>query len=273
LVERTFEFYRQTPTTCGAATAYAASLWTGEPRRNLLMAQSVARHHAEWLSLVEVSGPFLTLPVLQRAFPQGLEDTDPELAATLRRAYEEWQADPTLHGQWVRWVLGTLLGFVPQVLVDGPAVPAALAWQVPEHGETLRPALAVLDPVGNGERHPRLLVTVWPDEQKLNDPLPEARWAASPLDRMVELLRGTGVRLGLVTNGERWTLVDAPRGATAGFATWEAGIWQEERSALNAFRGAPGRVRQCPAGGYRPAGTAGPRGRGDAGGRVQQGRP
>jgi Eco57I restriction-modification methylase/MmeI, target recognition domain len=200
------------------------------------MAQSVARHHAEWLSLVEVSGPFLTLPVLQRAFPQGLEDTDPELAATLRRAYEEWQADPTLHGQWVRWVLGTLLGFVPQVLVDGPAVPAALAWQVPEHGETLRPSLAVLDPVGNGERRARLLVTVWPDEQKLNDPLPEARWAASPLDRMVELLRGTGVRLGLVTNGERWTLVDAPRGATAGFATWEAGIWQEERSALNAFR-------------------------------------
>jgi hypothetical protein len=200
------------------------------------MAQSVARHHAEWLSLVEVSGPFLTLPVLHRAFPQGLEDTDPELAATLRRAYEEWQADLTLHGQWVRWVLGTLLGFVPQVLADGPAVPAALAWRVPEYGETLRPSLAVLDPAGNGERHPRLLITVWPDEQRLDEPLPEARWAASPLDRMVEALRGTDVRVGLVTNGERWTLVDAPRGATAGFATWEAGIWQEERSTLNAFR-------------------------------------
>jgi hypothetical protein len=53
---------------------------------------------------------------------------------------------------------------------------------------------------------------------------------------MVELLRGTGVRLGLVTNGERWTLVDAPRGPTAGFASWEAGIWQEERAALYAFR-------------------------------------
>jgi hypothetical protein len=30
--------------------------------------------------------------------------------------------------------------------------------------------------------------------------------------------------------------VDAPRDTTAGFATWDAGIWQEERPALNAFR-------------------------------------
>jgi hypothetical protein len=25
---------------------------------------SIARHHAEWLSLLDVSGPFLSLPVL-----------------------------------------------------------------------------------------------------------------------------------------------------------------------------------------------------------------
>ena len=34
---------------------------------------SVSRHHADWLSLVESSGPFLSLPVLLRAFPQGLD--------------------------------------------------------------------------------------------------------------------------------------------------------------------------------------------------------
>jgi hypothetical protein len=34
---------------------------------------SIARHHAEWLSLVEVSGPFLSMPVLLRVFPQGLD--------------------------------------------------------------------------------------------------------------------------------------------------------------------------------------------------------
>jgi hypothetical protein len=34
---------------------------------------SAARHHAEWLSLAEVSGPFLSVPVLVEAFPAGLE--------------------------------------------------------------------------------------------------------------------------------------------------------------------------------------------------------
>ena len=29
-------------------------------------------HHAEWLSLVETSGPFLTVPALKRALPDGL---------------------------------------------------------------------------------------------------------------------------------------------------------------------------------------------------------
>jgi hypothetical protein len=196
--------------------------------------QSVARHHADWLSLVEVSGPFLSLPVLTRVLPQGLDAVDPDTAATLRRAYAEWQADAPLHGQWVRWVLEVLLGFRPGQLVDGPAVPTTLVIAVPEHGETLRPDLAVLDP-GGDRPVARLLIAVWPDGQPLDERVAGARWAATPLDRMVDQLRGTGVRLGLVTNGERWTLVDAPRGQTSGFATWEAGIWLEERSTLNAF--------------------------------------
>jgi hypothetical protein len=29
---------------------------------------SIARHHAEWLSLIETSGPFLSLPVLDMDF-------------------------------------------------------------------------------------------------------------------------------------------------------------------------------------------------------------
>jgi len=51
---------------------------------------SMARHHAEWLSLVEVSGPFLSMPVLQRAFPQGLDEHDAEGGRQARSAYEEW---------------------------------------------------------------------------------------------------------------------------------------------------------------------------------------
>ena len=51
---------------------------------------SIARHHAEWLSLVPVSGQFLSLPVLMEAFPQRLYAHDAEHARLLRLAYEEW---------------------------------------------------------------------------------------------------------------------------------------------------------------------------------------
>ena len=53
---------------------------------------------------------------------------------------------------------------------------------------------------------------------------------------MMELLHATDVRLGLVTNGEHWMLVDAPKGETTGFASWYATLWLEEPLTLRAFR-------------------------------------
>jgi len=52
---------------------------------------STARHHAEWLSLVEASGPFLSLPVLLQAFPKGLEAHDHDHLRRFKLAYDEWQ--------------------------------------------------------------------------------------------------------------------------------------------------------------------------------------
>ena len=49
---------------------------------------------------------------------------------------------------------------------------------------------------------------------------------------MTGLLHGTGVRLGLVTNGEHWMWVDAPKGETTGYAS----LWREEKITLQAFR-------------------------------------
>jgi hypothetical protein len=53
---------------------------------------------------------------------------------------------------------------------------------------------------------------------------------------MMELLHATDTRLGLVTNGERWMLVDAPKGETTGFASWYGNLWFEEPLTLRAFR-------------------------------------
>ncbi len=199
------------------------------------MSTSVARHHTEWLSLIEVSGPFLTVPVLQRALPQGLEPIEADLAAEVRRAHDEWRDDPGLHGQWIRWVLTSLLGFGDETLKEGPAVPATLTYAAAEHGETLRPDLAVCEPRDDGKVVPRLLVAVWPEDVRLDERLGDRRWSATPLERMTDLVRATGVRLGLVTNGERWTLVHAPASGPTAYASWDADLWLEERSTLDAF--------------------------------------
>jgi hypothetical protein len=79
-------------------------------------------------------------------------------------------------------------------------------------------------------------VQVYPTEQDLEKPFAGRHWKASPSTRMMELLHATDIRLGLVTNGDRWMLVDAPRGETTGFASWFATLWFEEPLTLRAFR-------------------------------------
>jgi hypothetical protein len=53
---------------------------------------------------------------------------------------------------------------------------------------------------------------------------------------MAELLHATRIPLGLVTNGERFTLVYAEAGQPTGFADFRAELWFEERLTLRAFR-------------------------------------
>jgi hypothetical protein len=200
---------------------------------------SIPRHHAEWLSLVEASGPFLSLSVLLKAFPQGLEAHEPEHLKLLKSAHEEWQdnqfgakPDAAIHGAWVDFILRQTLGFPDEVLLRGQAIPTGLAVTFAQHGETLRP-----DWVVRGEGlSPRLLIQLVPPDQNLEKPLKNHRWKASLATRMMELLHGCNVRLGLVTNGEHWMLVNAPRGETTGFISWYATLWEEEHITLRAFR-------------------------------------
>src|SRR5437762_13954482 len=103
---------------------------------------NVARHHADWLSLVEFSGPFVSLPVLLRVFPQGLEPRDAARAKVLRDAYDEWQDNPTASGvqrAWVLHVLCAVLGYPQEQIVEGQSLPAGLEANMPEMGESLRP--------------------------------------------------------------------------------------------------------------------------------------
>jgi type I restriction-modification system DNA methylase subunit len=61
---------------------------------------------------------------------------------------------------------------------------------------------------------------------------------------MTLLCRANDVRVGLVTDGERWTVVNAPVGATSGYATWLARLWWQEPVTFRAFVSLLG-VRRC----------------------------
>ena len=113
--------------------------------------------HDNWLSLIEISGPFLAVPVLKDAFPQGLEELDATKRKRLRQAYEEWREAleledaqfAELHVAWIDEVL--LRGL--ELDEDGKGdvlkridwCAANLQASLPEHGVTLSLDLALVD--------------------------------------------------------------------------------------------------------------------------------
>lgn len=198
---------------------------------------SIAHHHAEWLSLVETSGPFLSMPVLVRVFPQGLDSRDAPQAARLREAYEDWlergTMQPSVHQAWIRHVLHELLGYPPGWIAEGQAIPPGIHAVMGNVGEVLRPDIVLKH--GDAEGKGLLLIAVYPPEQDLERPLSGKLWKATAGTRMMELLHATDLPVGLITNGEEWTLVSARRGDTTGFASWYADLWMQEPMTLRAF--------------------------------------
>ncbi|NJC00213.1 hypothetical protein GGR63_000100 [Xanthomonas sp. 3272] len=204
---------------------------------------SQSNHHHDWLALIEISGPFLAVPVLEEAFPQGLEELDAAKRKRLRQAYDEWNEaletdDPhfaDLHAAWITEVLSRGLELDEDgrgdVLKRSGWCAAHLTVMLPEHAFSLSPDFAV---VGNGDT-PLMLVHVYSQDVDLNATQKLDGWASTPAERMVTLCRARGCRLGLVTNGERWMLVDAPVGAVTTFASWYARIWAQEPVTLQAF--------------------------------------
>ena len=62
--------------------------------------------HTEWLSMIEVSGPFLAVSVLEKVFPQGLESLETYRKNRIRSAYEEWR-DAVEPFWWSSWIFFT----------------------------------------------------------------------------------------------------------------------------------------------------------------------
>ena len=210
---------------------------------------SIARHHIEWLQLIEASGPFLSLPVLLRVFPQGLDPHDARHFSRLKAAHEEWldnwhgpSPDSRIHREWVRFVIAETLGWSEDrlgdpLIAEDDDIPSEIRADIPEHGETVRPDMAIFAPGGGRSAGAAvLLIKIEPSTQALQKAVPGSGWSASPDTRMMELLRGTDIDLGLVVNGHHWMLVHGPPGETVSYITWDAAIWIDEPITLRAFQ-------------------------------------
>ncbi len=195
----------------------------------------------EWLNLLEVSGPFVAVPVLREVFPQGLEELQASRATRLRSAYEEWRdavdAEDSdlerLHAAWIDEVLRTALDADDQLLKSGEAIPASATAALPEHDTTIAPERVIVDPA-HGE-DVLVPIHVFSPDTDLSASMKFGGLTCSPGDRMALHLRALKKPVGLVTNGERWMLVYAPAGHVATFASWYARIWGQEPTTLRAF--------------------------------------
>lgn len=197
-----------------------------------------AAQHIEWLNLVEKTGPFLAVGVLEEAFPQGVEKVETRKRQRVRSAYDEWRDAvdsedaqlAALHREWTRLILEEVLEFEPTVLQAADKLPATLIYREPLTGAEVKPDFAVL----SGEKA-RLLITCCSPETDLSAPMAGESFVSSPVERMTMLCRATGVRVGLVTNGERWTIVSVPADGGSSVGTWFARIWQQETVTLQSF--------------------------------------
>lgn len=194
--------------------------------------------HTEWLSMIEVSGPFLAVSVLEKIFPQGLESLETYRKKRIRSAYEEWcdavEEDdpqlPELHRAWIGLVIEELLEYEDSVL---EAASDDFTYKSPDGDGQFKPDFVLK---GDGGSAPMLFVSIMPEgtdleKVKVGDGLP-----VPVFERMTLLCRDKGVRLGLVTNGERWMLVNAPVGSTSSHVSWYARLWFQEPVTLKAFQ-------------------------------------
>ncbi|MFJ2826415.1 Eco57I restriction-modification methylase domain-containing protein [Streptomyces sp. NPDC087263] len=200
------------------------------------------QQHLDWLSLVDVSGPFLTLPVLLKIWPQ-LDSIDKPMRTQLRYEHGVWLSDQEVGQEaWIHFLLSELLGW-GDVLREGAALTDALAVDVPEHDERVAPTFALLDPESDGDDTVSLVADVSmlgltvPAGQHPARRIPDSPWSATPIDRMAHLCRHHGIELGLVTDGRWWALVWAPRGGVTTSAVFDTVAWTEqaERVVVRAF--------------------------------------
>ncbi len=171
--------------------------------------------------MVEISGPWLSVPVLRQAWPALDSITKPD-RDRLRAAHASWRGGQSTTVEWINYVLRDLLRWDDGLHMGGLE---HLAVQLPLQGTMIKPTFALTIP---GEE-PK------PDAIRLLGIITSEN-LSSQTGMLASTCRKLGVELGLVTDGRRWTLVWVPADRTA-TGTFDAANWPEraERDVVRAF--------------------------------------
>lgn len=200
---------------------------------------STAELHRRWLQLVNTEGPFLSVPVLKRVYPQGIDTLDAGLLSELKeakepfeKAWDRWSIgnSPTEEYRaardiWVDAVLRRVFGWGDRYRTDAAPVSVTAP-----NGKVTVSSTGALH--RNGETF--ALTWVIDPVRSLRD-LAEDGWATDAIDRMELMLREAGVPIGLVTDGRWWALVSAPPKTTAASGIVDSQTWIEEPATRDAF--------------------------------------
>jgi hypothetical protein len=241
------------------------------------VSEEIRKRHA-WLELLQISGPFLTLPVVHRVFQNGLAEVPARERAEVRGLVAQMMDD---HGASRHKVIETLLRDVfdwqHHLLIDA-AVPETLTEIITEHNIPIRPDFGYFDEqaedvdedadedtadeddgdhddqaddgdedesdaggrgdaavasAGSGPWKLLGMVTAWGTHPLTRTST--GSWTANAVERLAILLRARDVPVGIVTDGRWWVLVWAPRGGATGAAVWDASVFSEEPSSLQAL--------------------------------------
>lgn len=190
--------------------------------------------HDDWLTLLDVEGQFITVPIMRAAFPSGLDAVPPDVRAEARARLARLASAPASEDArwgWIAWLLRTALGWKDR-MIDGAAT-AGISYTAPEYHETLRADAALLGEDGKA----RVVVVRVPNGMPFTKRPAGSDWNASPLERVALLARTHGIRIALLTDGDAISLVWVPMEGTGGHATWKTDLFAEgaERAVFASF--------------------------------------
>lgn len=212
------------------------------------------RHdHWRWLELVDRDGPFVAIPALKQAWPQGIV-TEEEPRGVIRDAKPAFDcawdtlqivgADTAVamenfrqaRDTWIDRVLRNAFMWDRQLeLETDQSRQDAPAGQWPEaHSPDRRHAVRASGLFARDEERYAALLVVDP-VTSLRDQGTDG-WSASPIDRLELLLRNNDVSIGVVTDGRWWGIVSAQSGLMVASGIVDAQTWIEEPEVFTGVR-------------------------------------